>query len=172
MTLVSNLYLTHGLMLLCAIGSATLSAREGRGLVVPAWRVPAAGLLAVFSALSLIAYPTWGELRNPGLWMFAIVAGAAGVARGYWVQLDVDHGWRLLRLPHGFDGLLAACLLCVLAAIEIALALSGPADQPTTELGMAVLAAFLGGRAAAVLWRARHEPQSDLHDRPPPPVQE
>ena len=168
MTLVSNLYFTHGLMLLFALACAGLSLPESRSRVMPAWRVAATGLCAVFAALALIAYPTWGELRNPGLWMFAVVAGAVGVGRGYWIRMDVDHGWRLIRLQHGFDSVVSACLLCVLAVVEIALALSGPADQPTTELGMTVLGAFLGARAATVLARAHGEPQSDLHDRAPP----
>jgi len=53
-------------------------------------------LLAVISALALVAYPTWGELKNPGLWMFAIVAAVTGVARAYWMQIDVGGvlpGW-------------------------------------------------------------------------------
>jgi hypothetical protein len=62
MMAISNLYLTHSVMMLCA----------------------------------LVAYPTWGELKNPGLWMFAIVAAVTGVARAYWMQIDVGgvlSGW-------------------------------------------------------------------------------
>ena len=52
-----------------------------------------------------------------------------------------------------------------------ALAAIGPADQPTMELGLTVVASFLVGRSAAVLLRSRQEPQSDLHDSPSPPAE-
>ena len=170
MTLVSNVYLTHGLMLLCAVAAACSTLSESTGRIVPAWRPAVSALLAALSALSLIAYPTWGELKNPGLWMFAIVAAVAGAARGHWLRLDVDHSWRLIRL-NAYDGLIAGAALIGLALVEIALAASGPADQPTMELGLTVVASFLVGRSAAVLLRSRQEPQSDLHDSPSPPAE-
>jgi len=68
MMAISNLYLTHSVMMLCA----------------------------------LVAYPTWGELKNPGLWMFAIVAAVTGVARAYWMQ-----GLRANPFPAAKLGLLA-----------------------------------------------------------------
>ena len=109
-------------------------------------------LLAALSALWLIAYPTWGELKNPGLWMFAILAALAGVARGYWLRIYVDHTWRLMRLQRAYDCLVAAAGLIGLSLVEIALAWIGPADQPTMELGMTVRLLPdrpLGCRAAA-----------------------
>jgi hypothetical protein len=169
MTLVSNVYLTHGLMLLSAVAAACSTLSESTGRIVPAWRPAVSALLAALSALSLIAYPTWGELKNPGLWMFAVVAAVAGAARGHWPRLDVDHSWRLIRLK-AYDGLIAGAALIGLALVEIALAASGPADQPTMELGLTVVASFLVGRSAAVLLRSRQEPQSDLHGSLPPPA--
>jgi len=87
MTLVSNVYLTHGLMLLCALAAAYSALPESTRRIVPEWQPAVTALLAALSALALIAYPTWGELKNPGLWMFAIIAGVAGVARGYSLRL-------------------------------------------------------------------------------------
>jgi hypothetical protein len=171
MTLVSNVYLTHGLMLVCAVAAAYSALPESTGRIVPEWRPAVTALLAAMSALALIAYPTWGELKNPGLWMFAILAAVAGGARGYWLRLDVDHSWRLMRLRKAHDGFIAAAGLSGLALVEIALAAIGPADQPTMELGLTVVASFLVGRSAAVLVRSRQEPQSDLHDSPSPPAE-
>jgi hypothetical protein len=171
MTLVSNVYLTHGLMLSCAVVAACNTLPESTGRIVPAWRPAVTALLAALSALSLIAYPTWGELKNPGLWMFAIVAAVAGAARGYLLRFDIDHSWRLMRLRKAYDGLIAAAALVGLALVEIALAAIGPADQPTMELGLTVVASFLVGRSAAVLLRSRQEPQSDLHNSPAPPAE-
>ncbi|MBL6616586.1 MAG: hypothetical protein ISP49_12545 [Reyranella sp.] len=164
MTLVANFYLTHAVMLACALVATYIALPEAMGEVIRDWRLPTTALFGAVAALALIAYPTWGELKNPGLWMFAIVAAVIGVARGHWLRIDVDHGWRLMRLHKALDGPLAAGGLALLAAIEIALAIMGPNDQPTMELGMTVLASFLVGRAGAVLLRARHEPQVDLHD--------
>ena len=172
MAAISNIYITHGLMVLCALSCVIVALPEGGGRIVASWRIPAAALLAGAAALLLVAYPTWGELKNPELWMFAIVAGVAGVARGYWMQLDVDHGWRLIRLTRALDCRIATLLLAAMALAEVAVAIHGPADQPTMELGMAMLASFLLARAAAVMARARQEPQSDLHDRPSPPLEE
>ena len=172
MTLVSNVHLTHGLMLVCAVAAAYSTLPESTDRIVPAWRPAVTALLAALSALSLIAYPTWGELKNPGLWMFAIVAAVAGAARGYRLRFDIDHNWRLIRLQKAYDGLLiAAAALIGLALVEIALAAIGPADQPTMELGLTVVASFLVGRSAALLLRSRQEPQSDLHDSPSPPAE-
>ncbi len=164
MTLVANVYITHALMLLFALAATYMALPEGSGQVTRRWRLLAAALLGAMAALALIAYPTWGELKNPGLWMFAVLAAAAGVARGCWMEIDIDHGWGLIRLRKAIDGPLAAGGLAVLAMMEIVLAIVGPADQPTMELGLTVLAAFLAGRASAVLMRSRNEPQADLHD--------
>jgi hypothetical protein len=126
MTLVANVYLTHGLMLLCALAAAYNAVPESTGRIVP---------------------------------------------RGYWLRIYVDHSWRLMRLQKAHDGLVAAAGLIGLALVEIALAAIGPADQPTMELGLAMVASFLVGRSAAVLLRSRQEPQSDLHDNPYPPAE-
>lgn len=164
MTVVSNLYLTHGVMLLSALAAVFTTIPECTGRIVHWWRPAVPALLAALSALALIAYPTWGELKNPALWMFAIVAAVVGLARGYLLQIDVDQIWSLVRPQRSYDGLLVAVLLMVLAVIEILLAAIGPADQPTMELGMTVAASFLVGRAAAVLFRVRSEPHADLRD--------
>jgi hypothetical protein len=103
--------------------------------------------------------------------MFAILAALVGAARGYWLRIYIDHSWRLVRLQKAHDGLVAAAGLIGLALVEIALAAIGPADQPTMELGLAMVASFLVGRSAAVLLRSRQEPQSDLHDNPYPPAE-
>jgi hypothetical protein len=166
MTLIANVYITHVLMLLFALAATFTAWPEASGQAIRGRRLLATALLGAMAALALIVYPTWGELKNPGLWMFAILAGAAGVARAYWMQIDIDHSWGLMRLHNAIDGPLAAGGLVLLAVIEIVLATIGPADQPTMELGMTVLAAFLVGRASAVLIRSRHEPQADLHDNP------
>ena len=111
MTLVSNVFLTHGLMLLCACAATYAALPESTGRIVP-------------------------------------------------------------ELQKAYDCLGAAAALIGLSLIEIALAAIGPADQPTMELGLTVIASFLVGRSAAVLLRSRQEPQSDLHDSPAPPAAE
>jgi hypothetical protein len=111
MTVVSNVFLTHGLMLLCACAATYAALPESTGRIIPEWRPAVTSLLAAMAALSLIAYPTWGELKNPGLWMFAILAAVAGAARGCWLRLYVDHSWRLIRLQKAYDCLGAAAAL-------------------------------------------------------------
>jgi hypothetical protein len=169
-TLVSNIYVMHGLMLGCAIATAYVALPETTGRAFSEWRLAVIAVLAALSALTLIAYPAWRELMNPVLWIVAILAAIVGAGRGYALQIFVDHGWKLIRLPRAYDCVGAGAGLIVLALIEIALAALGPDYQPTMELGLAVLAAFLVGRSTAVLLRAAQEPQADLHDREWPPA--
>ena len=162
--MVSNLYFTHGLMLLAGLAAAAAAIPECRGLVVRWWWPSVPAVLAAISAFALIAYPTWGELKNPGLWMFAIVAGIGGVARGYTLRIDVDQIRQLIRPQKSYDGTIVAMSMPVLAVIEFIIAAVRPEDQPTTELGLTLAASFLVGRAAAVQFRARDEPHADLPD--------
>jgi hypothetical protein len=171
MMVISNFYVTHSLMVAFAVAAALAAVAEAIGRVIRPWRLLVPALLASISALLLVAYPTWGELKNPGLWMFAIIATVVGVARGHWMPLEVDHTWHLIRLRRAYDCLAAAGALTALATTEIVIATTGPGDQPTMELGMTVLASFLVGRAGAALVRSRHEPQVDLHDNPAPSVE-
>ena len=53
MTLVSNVYLTHGLMLLCACAATYAALPESTGRIVPEWRPAVTPLLAAMAALSL-----------------------------------------------------------------------------------------------------------------------
>ena len=95
MRLVSDVYLTHGLMLLCALAAAYTSLPESTGRVVRGWQPAVTALLAAIAAFSLIAYPTWGDIKNPGLWMFAILAATAvaatlvpsGLSSGHYGQI-------------------------------------------------------------------------------------
>ena len=152
MNVLSNLYLTHGLMLACAFASVVVALPEGSGRIVAAWRIPVAALLA--------------DRRD------AAVAGAGQPDEAPGV-IDVDpHPVAARHAQHAGDGRVATVLLAAMATAEVALAIRGPADQPTMELGMTVIASFLLARAAAVMVRAYHEPQADLHDRPAPPVEE
>ena len=48
MTLVSNVYLTHGLMLLCTIAAACSALPESMGRIVPEWRPAMTALLAAY----------------------------------------------------------------------------------------------------------------------------
>jgi hypothetical protein len=63
-------------------------------------------------------------------------------------------------------------LLCALATTYAALPESTGRIVPEWRPAVtAVVASFLIGRSAAVLLRARQEPQSDLHDAPSPPAE-
>ena len=57
MTLVSNVYLTHGLMLLCALAAAYSALPESTRRIVPEWQPAVTALLAALSALALLPSP-------------------------------------------------------------------------------------------------------------------
>ena len=78
--------------------------RCAKGLMAAGFKDVQTGMVLGQVAGPYRKYPTWGELKNPGLWMFAILAAAAGVARGYWMEIDIDHSWSLIRLRNAIDG--------------------------------------------------------------------
>jgi len=164
--MITSLHAMHALMLVFAVAAMLSSLREGRGLPVKRWSLLLTPLLAAVSALVLISHPSLADLRRPGMWLFALLAALAGVARGALLRMQADNAWRLVRLSRARDGLFATFLFLLLAIGEIALRLAGPAGaafHPTVELGMLLVVSFLIGRAGAVWQRALHMPHVDLH---------
>lgn len=158
----------HLLVALGAAGCLLSVGREARGRLVAPARLLAPPLLAAAASLFLFALVP-AALREPRLWLAALALGAVpGAARGFTLELQVDHMWTLLRLPHGRDGLWAARALAGLAALAVALALaSGDAVDTAAyaalaSAGAAAAAGYLAGRALALWLRTARTPHLDL----------
>jgi hypothetical protein len=102
--------------------------------------------------------------------MFAVGAGIVGVGRGHWMAIDVDQIWNRVHVRRGREGMAAAFAMALLAAIEMVAVFAGLAGgryQIVLQLGMALVAGYLVGRAGAAWVRIPHIPHSDLLDPAP-----
>jgi hypothetical protein len=89
----------------------------------------------------------------------AIAAGVAlGLARGWFMAVDVDPLWSTVRLPSGSDGFWVAILLAlviVMAAAAPLLSTQGQSYVPYAAATVALGAGFLSARAVTVYLRTR-----------------
>jgi hypothetical protein len=147
-----------------AVTACIVATREWRAEPVARWRLVFQPLLVLAPTLVLLYLPP-PELLDPEVWMLALVAGAAGVARGALIALQVDHGRGLILMERAPEAFWMSILAALLIAVDIAAAPAGRLDSSfvgTIELFMVVLAGLLVGRNAAVLMRSRDAPQHDL----------
>ena len=152
-------------VIVSALGCLRGVLREARGEPMRLWRLFATPLLALGTAVVLLLFPTT-ESNDIVLWGMTLVIGlAVGVARGFFINFQVDHQWHLIRLLNASDGRSSAIALVVLGALEIVAALWQPAGSPYHPLLAACTATFAGflvGRVATVLSRARQESHFEL----------
>jgi hypothetical protein len=163
----NSLLIVHTVMLLGALAAAASAVPEVRRQPMKRWQLLAPGLLATFSTTVLLAYPDILDLLEPQVWMLGLLAALAGSARGYWMGLDSDHGWGLVRLARAYDGLAVALAVTLFAAMQYILDLRGIDDsryEPTLELVMILTSGFLFGRSIAAWIRAGQTHHVDLHE--------
>lgn len=166
--MIDALYLSQAAIVAAAAGAATAALPEARGRPVRRWQFLLPAGLAALAFVLEIVHPSLEELKEPAIWLFAVVAGVAGVARGRFMPLEVDQTWNRIRLPRAPEGLwfaVALALLATVEAIEVSQAAPDARDlafRPLVEFGMALAAGFLVGRAGAAWIRVPHIPHSDL----------
>ena len=165
--MIGNFYLTHVVILLCAVGAAIGIVPESRGQTVSRWRLLLPGGLAAIAALVLILYPDILQLFRPELWTLGVVALLVGAARGRFIEKEMDQAWNLVRLTRARDGRWAAICLVVLAILEIVAELATPPEDhtylPTVEFGTIIAAGYLLGRSFVAWAHAGTLDQSDLY---------
>lgn len=164
------LYVTHIVMTLAAAGAALACLPEGLGWPIRRWQLLVPGVLATVAALMLFSYPSFAEFDRPELWMFAVGACVVGIGRGHWMAVDVDQIWNRVSVRRGREGMAAAFAMAALAAIEMIAVFAGLAGgryQIVLQLGMALVAGYLIGRACAAWVRIPHIPHSDLLEPAP-----
>ena len=138
---------------------------EQRRWPIPRWRLAVPSLLIAAATLVLLYLPPSNDLREPQVWMMALVAAVLGLARGALIGLQVDQAsGRLLlsRAPEGFWIAVLAALLVVGDLIAEPLGHAGASFNQTVELVLAILASFLIGRNMALVMRSRDTPHRDL----------
>ena len=145
---------------------ACIVAWPGRRTVpLPRWRLAASAVLVAAAALTVVYLPPSNDLREPQVWMLALVAAVLGLARGALIGLQVDQASGRLLLRRAPEGFWIAALAALLVAGDLLaepLGHVGASFSQTVELALAVLASFLIGRNSALVMRSRDTPHGDL----------
>ena len=165
-----NLYAAQIVIVLAALGAMLSAVPEGRQRVIRPWQLLVPPGLAALAAFVEVIYPSLQQLHQPEMWELAVIAGVAGLARGQFMPLEVDHVWNVIRLRRAPEGLWATIALVLLALIGAAEAhLFGFPRDPENpglriliEIGMTAAAGFLIGRAGTAWFRIPHVPHQEL----------
>jgi hypothetical protein len=136
-----------------------------RAVPLPRWRLAVSAVLLAAAALVLLSLPPHNALSEPEVWLVGLPIALAGIGRGAWIRLQVDHGQgklRLARAPEEFWIAAAALLLLLVDIVGEPFGRTGSLYVKAIELALVILAGFLVGRNAALLVRSRDAPQQDL----------
>jgi hypothetical protein len=133
---------------------------------LPRGRLAAPALLAMACTLMFLLFQL-GSQRPPWTFLVALAAGLAiGAARGFTLQLQVDHMFDKVRLPRARGSFVVALVLVAAVLLEIGGAFAGPTGQPFRLIAPEIVAAcagILAGRVMAIAIRWRGAPHVDLH---------
>ena len=138
---------------------------ELRRWPIPRWRLAVPSGLIAAATLVLLYLPPSNDLREPQVWMLALVAAVLGLARGALIGLQVDQASGRLLLRRAPEGFWIAALAALLVAGDLLaepLGHAGASFSQAVELALAILASFLIGRNSALVMRSRDTPHGDL----------
>ena len=153
------------LIFIPAVLACVAASAERRTQPVATWRLLTTPLLVGLSTVILLYLPPSNNLGDLQVWMLALVAGVAGVARGAMVRLSADHGQRLLLLRRAPEGVWIALAAALLVLAEIAADPFGPLGSRyilTIEMILSLLWSFLLCRNVTLLARSGDAPHRDL----------
>lgn len=132
--------------------------REARGVSQSRGHLMVPPPLAFGCALLMIGL-TEPDLQQPDELRMAIAAGVLlGIARGWFMAVDIDPLWSTVRLPGGSDGFWMAILLAFAVVMAVAAPLvstQGQSYVPYAATAVAFGAGFLSARAVTVYLRTR-----------------
>ena len=132
--------------------------REARGISQSLGSLMVPPPLAFGCTLLMIGL-TEPDLQQPDELRIAIAAGILlGIARGWFMAVDIDPLWSTVRLPGGSDGFWIAILLAFAVAMAAAAPLvstQGQSYVPYAAAAVAFGAGFLSARAVTVYLRTR-----------------
>ncbi len=162
-----NLYTFDVAMVLAALCAAVSAAGEVRRRPIKRWRLLLPGAFALLSTVLMIAFPQLSDLFDVQYWTVLVVSILVGVARGSFIAMASDQNWRLVRLDHGVDALVAALGVLFVAIVQFAIEVSTGAEnraESTFEFAMSVISGYLVGRSIAAWFRARALHHHDLQE--------
>lgn len=121
---------------------------ERRAQPLPHWRRLPLPLLMTAATTVLFYVPPSNDLGDAVVWMAGLLTGVAGVVRGAWIGLEVDHRQRRLLMRRAPEAFWIAIVALLLIAADI---LAEPV-----------------GRIDSSCSRTRHDRPDELHGRPQP----
>jgi hypothetical protein len=132
--------------------------REARGLSQSRGHLMVAPPLA-FGCTMLMIGLTDPDLQQPDVLRLAILAGLVlGLARGWFMVVDIAPLWSTVRLPGGSDSFCVAILLALAVVMAAAAPLVSERGQSWVPWAAATVAfgtGFVSARAATVYLRSR-----------------
>lgn len=160
-----GLHAFSALVVLLMLSACVAAFPEQRRWPIPRWRLAVPSLLITVATLVLLYLPPSNDLREPQVWMAALVAAVLGIVRGALIGLQVDQGSGRLLLGRAPEGFWIAALAALLVAGDLLaepLGHVGSSFNQGVALVLAMLASFLIGRNAALVMRSRDTPHRDL----------
>lgn len=157
-------YLSALFVIVVAVAGFVVVLPEWQRRAVSRGRLVAAPLLGLVPTAVLLYLPP-PEFGDPQVWMVALVAIVAGIARGALIGIRVDHARGrvlLTRAPEAF-WLMLGCVVLIL--LDVFAAPIGRLDSGFTgmvELLMVLLSFSLLGRNVTIVARSFDAPQHDL----------
>lgn len=162
-----NLYTIDSVMVFSALCCVASALGEARRRPIRRWLLLMPGAFAFFAAILVLVFPKASDLMDAQFWTVLVVSILVGVVRGAFLGMASDHYWRLVRVDHGIDALLAALAVLAVGVVEFAIEASTGAEnhaETTFEFAMAVIAGYLIGRSVAAWFRARALHHHDLKE--------
>ena len=165
--MVLNLYVVDSVMVLCAAGAVLSSYGESKRQPIRRRHLVFPGLFALLSAILVLVFPTPSDLMDSQFLLILLVSILIGAARGAFLGMAADHYWKLVRIDHGIDALLASGAVLVIALMQFYIEASAGAEnhvETTLEFVMSVISGYLFGRSVAAWFRARALHHHDLKE--------
>ncbi len=162
-----NLYTIDAVMVFAAFCGAVSAMGEARRQPIRRSLLLLPGAFALLATILMVAFPTVSDLLNSGFWTVLLVSVLVGVVRGAFIGMASDHYWKLVRLDHGIDALLAALVVLLITVVQFAIEASTGAEnraETTFEFAIALVAGYLIGRSVAAWFRARALHHHDLKE--------
>jgi hypothetical protein len=162
-----NLYVIDTAMVLAAAGAVVGSLGEARPLPIKRWHLLVPGAFSLLATILMLVFPEVSDLLEVQFWTVLLVSVLVGAARGAFIAMASDHYWKLVRLDHGIDALLASAGVLLVAIVQFAIEVSTGAEnraETTFELVLSVIAGYLVGRSVAAWLRARALHHHDLKE--------
>lgn len=154
-------FLMLGFALLALIGAR----KQDRAQVIPRWQLLWPGGAALLSYLSMMIFPSPGDMLEPAILLPGVLGLLAGAVRGHLMSFKTDQVFAEAEVGKGGDATLAAAVIGIAAAVHFGIEMATGAVarvMPDSILVFSLCGGFLLGRSLAAWIRAYRGIHDDL----------